>query len=89
MTYLDRPWRPPEEFAAGDWVPEVDHRDWLDRHRGLGRVPLVKQEGLSDADRQSLESLMPTEAANTCGYWVATSEVPSMMAFFMPISWRS
>lgn len=63
MTYLDRPWRPPEEFAAGDWVPEMDHRDWLDRHRGMTRVPWVKREGLSDADRQVLESLTPTDAA--------------------------
>jgi hypothetical protein len=63
MTYLDRPWRPPEEFPAGDWVPEMDHRDWLDRHRGLGRVPWVNRDGLSDADRQQLATLAPTVKA--------------------------
>lgn len=63
MTYLDRPWRPPEEFPAGDWVPEMDHHDWLDRHRSLGRVPWVKRNGLSDGDRQHMQSLAPTEKA--------------------------
>jgi hypothetical protein len=56
MPYLDQPWRPPEEFAQGEWVPELDQHDWLDRHRDLPHASWVKLDGLTDDDAEYLQS---------------------------------
>jgi hypothetical protein len=55
MPYLDQPWRPPEEFSEGEWVPEMDQRGWLDRHRGLRCASWVKLDGLTDDDASYLQ----------------------------------
>ncbi len=56
MPYLDQPWRPPEEFPEGEWVPEMDQRGWLDRHRDLPRASWVKLDGLASEDEAYLRS---------------------------------
>lgn len=55
MPYLDQPWRPPEEFSEGEWVPEMDQRGWLDRHRDLPHASWVKLDGLANEDAEYLQ----------------------------------
>jgi hypothetical protein len=54
MPYLNQPWRPPEEFPEGQWVPEIDQRGWLDRHRDLPHASWVRLDGLTDSDASYL-----------------------------------
>jgi hypothetical protein len=56
MPYLDQPWRPPEEFPEGTWVPEMDPRGWLARHRDLPHASWVRREGLTTPDQSYLLS---------------------------------
>src|SRR5215472_11257560 len=55
MPYLDQPWRPPEEFSEGEWVPETDQRGWLDRHRDLPHASWVKLDGLAPEHAEYLQ----------------------------------
>lgn len=57
MPYLDQPWRPPEEFPAGEWLPEIDQRGWQDRHRGLRYASWVRRDGLTREDASQLQNI--------------------------------
>jgi hypothetical protein len=61
MPYLDQPWRPPVEFPEGEWVPEMGHRSWLDRHSGLEHAAWVKRDGLEPGDVEALQALQPND----------------------------
>jgi hypothetical protein len=62
MPYLDQPWQyGQKQFNKGEWVPEMDLNNWIERHKDLKYPAWAKSEGLTPDDLTNLQLLPPNQ----------------------------